>query len=118
MQGRWKIVAAEDEGQDAQEEAKAIKVVITGNKIVFHNGENEPPEMIVTLRHPDKRPQEIDLTLRAGGKTESLIGIYSLEDGELRLCYNMVEGQPRPGTFKTKPAFTSRALLVLKRVQD
>lgn len=119
MQGRWKIVAAEDEGQNTQEEAKAIQVVITGNKIVLHNSQNERDELIVSLRHPDKRPKEIDLTVTwSGGKAESLIGIYSLADGELRLCFNMVEGQPRPGTFKTKPAFTSRALFVLKRVQD
>lgn len=88
MQGRWKIVAAEDEGQDAQEELKAIKVVITGNKIVFHNGENDLPEMIVSLHHPDKRPKEIDLTLRADGKDKALLG------------------------------FTSRALLVLQRAKE
>lgn len=117
MQGRWKIVAAEDEGQDATEELKAVKVVITGNKIVAHNGEKNPPEMIVRLR-PDKRPKEFDFTLRAGGKAESLIGIYSLEDRDLKLCYNMVEGQPRPATFSTKAVdevFISRSLVVLKR---
>src|SRR5262249_6692449 len=64
---------------------------------------------------PFRDPKAIDLILMDDGKSFTARGIYSLEQGGLRLCISFIPGSKRPGEFKSDPAAETN-VEVLERV--
>jgi uncharacterized protein (TIGR03067 family) len=112
LQGTWKAVAFEVNGENRDIPGKPPQWVIKGNK-VFYGGE-ELAELIVDNT---TTPRCFDLSFRKPKKV--LEGIYSVEKDTLKLCVNrQAEGaKERPMSFKTKDKPELR-LLVFERIKD
>jgi uncharacterized protein (TIGR03067 family) len=63
---------------------------------------------------PAKTPKTIDLTVKVDDKTFTLLGIYQLENDDLKLCLAAEPGVKRPTEFKTENG-AGVGLFVLKR---
>jgi len=119
LQGSWRIVSADREGQKAPEdEIKKYTIIIKGDKFAAHRTENatKPEEKIYEMSFtldPTKNPHWMDVTYTDGErKGESSQGIYEVKDDTLTIC--MSRGTSRPMEFETKPE-SQRHLMVLKR---
>jgi uncharacterized protein (TIGR03067 family) len=70
---------------------------------------------------PSKKPATIDLVFTdEKNKGEKVLGIYALENDELKICLNTKfrpskKDDPRPTEFATKSGGPGRLLFVLKR---
>ena len=115
IQGTWKIVSFKQiEGKDMlpAEVLKTAKAVITADKIVFDFGMGGSDEISYKLDH-SKKPKAIDLVAK---KDKPLLGIYSLDGDDLKLCWDPNFGS-RPAEFSTDGKATEKdvRLLILKR---
>jgi uncharacterized protein (TIGR03067 family) len=112
LQGRWKVVEAEDSEKKAPAEVlKLMSFVFEGDRLTFEYGELSASFKI----DPTKKVKEIDLTVLAGSeKGEVLHGIYTLDGDHLKLCFSLDSNKTRPCEFKAGK--DNRALLyVLQR---
>ena len=116
LQGEWKAAVLEKGGKRTPDAAvKAVSVVIKGDTFALKNRDTVVEE--VTLKaDPTKSPKQISITpLKGPRKGKEHLGIYSLEGGQLKLCW-AVPGNPRPTGFTTTPE-TGDFLLVLDPVK-
>jgi uncharacterized protein (TIGR03067 family) len=118
MQGLWRAVALEANGQNAPGEVvKKFWVLIKGDNLVFNpNTENRQHTIVLD---PKAQPKAMDLTPRDGpakGKTLPC-AIYKLDGDKLTICLDK-EGQAakRPSAFKTVTG-DGFALITLERVK-
>jgi len=121
-QGEWVAVAAEWAGKQVPAEvARRITVTVgpaslTVGPLAHDEGgftnRGEPTEFAYRL-DPAAKPAAIDLTYAADGAEHRQLGIYALDKGQLKLCWQH-DGKGRPTEFKTVEAPT-RLLLVLER---
>ncbi len=66
---------------------------------------------------PESKPKAIDLLERIGDRDRPIPGIYALEGGDLKLCWDTnARSRPKDFTGKSAPGQDLR-LLVLKRVR-
>ncbi|HWG46639.1 MAG TPA: TIGR03067 domain-containing protein [Gemmataceae bacterium] len=116
LQGTWEVISIVANGEKVpKEETAELKVIISGSKIVFKEP-NKSDETTFKI-DPAKKPKEIDITPPANAKEDgTLKGIYSLEDDNLKMCYNVSRKGGRPAEFATK-ARDGRVLFVLKRAK-
>jgi uncharacterized protein (TIGR03067 family) len=107
LQGTWEAVSWQIEGLDAAKElVKTVKFVFSDGKFEFFGPER-------TLAAPGKaqkgtfkfdtknKPHTIDLTLASEDKGLSILGIYSVDDGTLKISLND-RGRKRPPDFEHK----------------
>jgi uncharacterized protein (TIGR03067 family) len=112
LQGTWKLVSVEAEGETKDPIGGKPKWVIKGNKVVYGGVE------IADLKVDDSTtPRIIDLKFRDPDRVHE--GIYSVEKGTLKICLNrQAEGaKDRPGAFSTKDQSEWR-LLVFELEKD
>lgn len=117
IEGTWRVVALEVNGNKASaEDAKKITVVngTDGTWSLFNDGKliSKGPSTIDPLAKPkiiDFRPTEGE------GKGELHLGIYELSDKTRKLCF-APPGKQRPTTFSSKPG--SEHILVTFSRQD
>jgi uncharacterized protein (TIGR03067 family) len=105
LQGVWKLVGREQGGKETDLTAQP-RWVIRGDK-VFYGGE----ELAALTIDAGTTPRCIDLTFAAPNRTYE--GIYSVEGGKLRICYNReTEGtKSRPTVLSTKDQADARMLV-------
>jgi RNA polymerase sigma-70 factor (ECF subfamily) len=116
LQGAWLAVEAEFDGRKVtSDEVTDLRLVFHGEEIALGaaDGKGRTRKLNFTL-DPAKSPKEINLTSLDGQeKDKSTPGIYSLEKGQLRLCY-FRDGTARPKDFKTSQG-DGKLVLVLER---
>ena len=105
LQGTWQAVDLEANGEKkSNDEIKESKVVIQGDEIFAVKSKGEDPHLKFKL-DSSKTPKTIDLIPIDGpDKGKMFPGIYSLENGKLRLCLNIFgkDLSKRPTEFKTQ----------------
>ena len=105
LQGTWQAVALEGNGErKPDDEAKELKVVFKGDEVFVVKSEGEGRKVKFKL-DSSKTPNAIDLIAIDGSdKGKTAAGIYSLNDGRLRLCVNLFgkDTTQRPTEFKTQ----------------
>jgi uncharacterized protein (TIGR03067 family) len=113
LQGVWQVVSLERDRMPApQEEIKALKLMVKGDKI-SHPGPGGKTEEGNFKLDPSQKPTAIDimpLTGKNSGKT--LPGIYSIEGDMLKICVAKGHHVARPTGFKGGDGVV---FLVLKR---
>jgi uncharacterized protein (TIGR03067 family) len=95
LQGVWQMVSMEIEGKALPaDEIKGFKLTFKGNQ-GSHSGRDGKIEEATIKLDPSKKPKAIDMTTQ--GKT--LVGIYSIEGDNLKIC-SAKPGGNRPTEFK------------------
>jgi uncharacterized protein (TIGR03067 family) len=110
LQGTWKVVAAEQDGDPLDRIVGGLLVVKDNN---FHIKTAGGTELKGDLRlDPTKKPRHIDFAHQEGLlKDKTWQGIYELKDDVLKLCYAEADSdKERPTEFKTLKK--SRLLLI------
>ena len=116
LQGEWQAISVAQSGQDAPPDAiKEFKVTIKDDTITFFQGE-------MTFKHkfkidPSQSPMHFDIEAMEGPrKGKTIPGIYTLEQGILRVCTPNDPDQKdeRPQEPKTQ-AGDGLSLLVLAK---
>lgn len=112
FQGTWHVEAWEEGGKAlAAADLKKRGVFFGANVFVFSREGKNFQAGTVQL-DPGKSPATVNLSVREGeGKDDVMLGIYSLDDDTLKLCFDP-KGQARPADFKPdeKAGFTLIAL--------
>jgi uncharacterized protein (TIGR03067 family) len=119
LQGTWQAVEIEGNGEKAPaEQVRELKVVIEGDMLYAVKPQGEDPKNKFKI-DATKKPQTIDLFPVDGDrKGQQIAGIYSLENGQLRICINLFgkDTTQRPTTFKTQEG-TGVACVILERAK-
>jgi RNA polymerase sigma-70 factor (ECF subfamily) len=116
--GTWKVENFEEFGTTPDEQKKEamalMRLVFTVDKLSFKvPGQDDVAEFTYKL-DLEKDPRRIELTPTKGPEaTKTLLGIYSLEGDNLKLCLSSKEGE-RPTEFKSEKE-TQTILVELKR---
>jgi uncharacterized protein (TIGR03067 family) len=103
LQGTWQAVDAEGNGGRLDEDKiKETKIVIESNTLgIKPDGEGRKTTFTVDA---SKTPGTINLIPLDGGRKGTIVpGIYSMQDGQLKICINIWGKDPtlRPTEFKT-----------------
>jgi uncharacterized protein (TIGR03067 family) len=112
LEGTWKLVSIESDGKSNEPSGGQPRWVIKGNKVSYGGVE------IAELKaDASTSPRIIDLKLLDPERVFE--GIYSLEEGTLKICLNrQTEGaKDRPGVFSTKDQSEWR-MLVFEQDKD
>lgn len=117
LQGTWKGVSAEGNGQTAaKDDAESMELIIKGDKYTFKMRGAAPEEGTLKI-DPAKAPKTIDIKIATGeDKGKEQLGLYELDKGKLRLCVSTA-GKPRPKEFGAK-AGSDLHLFVFQRPKD
>jgi uncharacterized protein (TIGR03067 family) len=109
LEGTWSIVSDISNGQTLEVGADSPKVTFKAGKMRFER-EGKPESGVATYKLLDgQKPAAIDITPPPGKSTVAVQeGVYSVKDGELRICL----GKPRPKEFT---ATKDTILITLKR---
>jgi uncharacterized protein (TIGR03067 family) len=112
--GTWQITSVEREGHKIHGFTKCQLIVADDTITVKEN--NQPLFKGAVTLDPSKTPKAIDWSIDSGdGKSQTALGIYSLDGDDLKLCWGQ-PGKERPAGFTAK-AGTSEMVMVLKRDQ-
>ncbi len=97
LQGTWKVIKAEKEGEPAPEDKiKDMKVVISDGKISI--GDDKRKEEATFTIDSSKKPTEIDIAV---SKDKKVQGIYKFEVDTLTIIYTLDGKNERPKDFKS-----------------
>jgi uncharacterized protein (TIGR03067 family) len=119
LQGTWKTVASEVDGQKIEASSTTAAVTIKGDKYTVTYPPSETrakkvSEMTFKI-NPSKKPKAIDFTAADGSDKGKLSkGIYELDSDILKICFNPDKEGERPTTFATKAGARVRCI-ILKR---
>jgi uncharacterized protein (TIGR03067 family) len=112
VEGVWKVSALTFNGSEI-DDAKGSKFTFKGKKLARQTGDGE--ETYAFKLDGTKTPGEVDFVPDQGdNKGKTLKGIYSLKDGELKLCLSLSPDGSRPKKFESKDG-EEVALVVLKK---
>ena len=113
IQGTWKLVSLEADGDQGPPEIVAkLKLVFKGEALTFTPG--EPGFSNYTFKlDTSAKPPRFDMTFAEGpNKGKKLPGIYSLEGESLKICFGPADQHPKELTAKAK---SGQVMYVLKR---
>jgi uncharacterized protein (TIGR03067 family) len=100
LQGTWKVVRAEINGQPADISLFRKPFQVRGDRIV--TGAAGSPEKGFRFRvDPNQNPKTIDFLIRDDDE-EAALGIYELDGDTLKLCMRWGPGKERPTEFRVK----------------
>ena len=119
IQGTWTVVKAEIDGLAGPEEASEKQVwTITTDKISikYPSSAREMRYRLDETRNP-KAINMIPLPETIRGIALAMEGIYDMNGGELKICWDRTLRGERPGSFDRKPR-EPWAFFVLKRAPD
>jgi uncharacterized protein (TIGR03067 family) len=109
LQGIWYLAAVESEGRRSRESdfLKAARWVFLGDQIATFDPLASAPENDGIFRYEldtDRDPKHIRLVVADEGrdKGSAYSGIYSLENGTLRICVQKRKGGEHPAAFATR----------------
>jgi uncharacterized protein (TIGR03067 family) len=105
LHGTWQAIDAEGNGERLDEDKiKETQLVIESNTLgIKPDGEGRKTKFTVDS---SKTPGTINLIPLDGDRKGSIVpGIYSVQDGQLRICINIwgKDSARRPTEFKTQP---------------
>jgi uncharacterized protein (TIGR03067 family) len=105
LQGTWQAVDGEGNGEKLDEDKiKETLIVIESNTLgIKPDGEGRKTTFTVDS---SKTPGTINLIPLDGGRKGTIVpGIYSMQDGQLRICINIwgKDFTRRPTEFRTQP---------------
>ena len=114
LQGDWHVLELQASGNNAPKEAlEKARLEFKGDEMTWSSGATGVVLKSRIRLDPSKSPREIDITILEGtGKGTNFPGIYSLHNGQLRLCYSHTK--ERPKEFETKTG-QLRELIALER---
>ena len=118
LQGTWKVVASEDNGEKVPaEDIKSLFLIFKGDAIYIREG-GKAEERFAFLLDPTRKPKEIDLILRVGAKKgHADRAIYQLEGDSLRICIQSNKDKARPRDFVSR-AGSGVSLVVMERTKE
>ncbi len=101
LQGTWRLVSVEVDGQTLPPEKSPKEIVIAGMKL-----SGVGPEMTITI-NAAKKPKWIDLAFKKGEKDYPIRAIYELNGDDFKLCFPLAPvgktfENERPESFETK----------------
>ena len=97
-----------------KEVVEKARLEVKGDEMTWNSGGGGVRKSKIRL-DPSKSPKEIDITALDGpGPGTTYPGIYSLEKGQLRLCYSRTKDRPKE--FKTGRG-ELQELVILERVK-
>jgi uncharacterized protein (TIGR03067 family) len=101
LQGTWKVVAMERDGQKAPDDVirEQKPWVIKGDKIITDDTAKEGTSTYKL--DPAKKPKAIDVA-SADPEVKWIPGIYALEGDTLKLCLSYPANKERPTEFAAK----------------
>jgi uncharacterized protein (TIGR03067 family) len=112
LKGTWIVQSSERDGQ-ADERSKDATVTFDGDSVTVMTKDKEQ-KATFTL-DATKKPKTIDFTpSEESEKDKVVLGIYSLDKDELKVCFTSRPGDERPTEFSAKEG-TGHHLIVLKR---
>jgi len=116
LAGTWNAVSIERDGKAMPaDKVKGSTLTITGDKYVIKIGDMSI-EGVYKL-DSSKKPKAIDATRSNGDdKGKTLVGIFSLEGDDLKMCFHPPANTERPTEFSAK-AGSGSALYVFKRAK-
>ncbi len=114
LQGKWSVVSAERDGQEAKD-IVGNQLVVEGDAFTVRAQDQTIYEGTVSL-NPAPDPRAIDFKHTGGSqKGKTWQGIYKFAGEILTICDNAADIQKeRPSGFDTKPG-SGRVLVVFKR---
>ena len=104
IEGTWRVVALEVNGNKAMEEDAKKLMVVNGTDGTWslHSEGNEVSKGTSTI-DPMKKPKTIDFTPTEGeGKGKLHLGIYELGENTRKMCFAPA-GKERPSELSSKP---------------
>jgi len=104
IEGTWRIVALEVDGNKAKDEdAKRLTVVNSSDGTWSLRSEDKEIGKGTSTFDPTKKPKTIDFTPTDGeGKGDHYLGIYEIGENTRKLCFAPA-GKERPTEFASKP---------------
>ena len=114
IQGTWKVVKMEANGESAPPEiVGSMVLVFKDNSLTFKPGEPGYTNFTFKL-NPTAKPAAFDMTHVDGkSKGETKRGIYSLKKDRLKICFGKLNGRPKKFT-----SGNGQAMYVLERVKS
>lgn len=117
LQGTWQAIDAEGNGERlGDDKIKETQIVIASNTLgIKPDGEGRKTTFTVDS---SKTPGTINLIPLDGGRKGTIVpGIYSMQDGQLKICINIWGKDPtrRPTEFKTQQG-DGCVFVTLKRI--
>ena len=115
IEGTWRIVALEINGEKSiEEDAKRLTVVNGSDGTWSLRSEGNEVSKGTSTIDPTQKPKTIDLTpTEGGGKDIAHPGIYELGEKTRKLCF-APPGKDRPTTFSCTPG-SEHILVTLER---
>jgi uncharacterized protein (TIGR03067 family) len=115
LQGVWKAVTKEEDGQVKEDEPEGHRLILSGNKFIIKRGDEELFKGTFKI-DPAKKPKTIDMAILEEGefKDKTGFGIYALEGDTLKWCVNEPGETERPKEFSA-PVGTKLMFVTLKR---
>jgi uncharacterized protein (TIGR03067 family) len=117
LEGLWLVVGIESDGRAAAgDDVKDMRWSIQGSEIRVRDPDGTMSKMTFTL-NSGKAPKEIDVTAQDGPqKGKTVLGIYELKDGRLRICLRDWEAarKGRPTEFGAQKG-SGLGLITLER---
>jgi len=103
MQGTWKIESFINNGDTLSNDTfSSWRRIVKDDRVTWKRGDEVLVELSIKY-NPRVKPMTLDSTIQSGdGKGQTLLAIYELNDGELRVCA-APPGKPRPRDFSSTP---------------
>jgi uncharacterized protein (TIGR03067 family) len=104
IEGTWRVVAFEVDGnKGTEEDAKKLTVVNGSDGTWSLRSEDKEMSKGTSTIDPTKKPKTIDFTITEGeGKGNQHLGIYELGEKTRKLCFAS-PGKERPTEFSSAP---------------
>jgi uncharacterized protein (TIGR03067 family) len=119
LQGVWKLVAVEKDGNKAfpkEGEKVSVRVEIKGAKytLMGETGKEKSRAEGTFNLDASKKPKAIDFKYGGFGRKTPEEGIYELDGDNLKLCFQISGGESRPKEFSAKEG-SGQVLMTWKR---
>jgi uncharacterized protein (TIGR03067 family) len=119
IEGTWRIVSLEVDGNRTSEEDAKKLTVVNGSDGTWTLRSDDDGEIAsgTSTIDPTKNPKTIDFTVvKGGGAGGQHLGIYELGENMRKLCFSPA-GKDRPTEFSSKPG-SEQVLVSFERVKS
>jgi uncharacterized protein (TIGR03067 family) len=119
LQGKWKLIEVEKAGESHKVKPKSTEFfhLEFKDKTVTSVFNGSPSIKGTYKTDPGKKPRTIDfMPTSSDDKGKTLLGIYEVKGGKLKLCVAEPEVKKRPTKFESKS--DDIVVYVLERVQE
>jgi uncharacterized protein (TIGR03067 family) len=119
LQGTWKVVRVEEDGEAIPADALADQVLVFEGDKYFVKVEDEVVEEGTFVLRSDTSPRQIDLKIVKGDDAGSTqLGLYKFDGEKLVAAFARAGAKERPGQFKTAGEGAAALATTLERRSD